>query len=230
MRQSPPSGDLEGRENNGKGKQTTRKRTGNAVLRVLNKTDKNADRNLMKFNQSKRTVLHPRHNHPTQQARQTWESCCTAHGTGFSNMPSWQRRPTVPWAALINTPQGIHRIRHLCSAPKATCESSTELPSPKQMDTVGQVPWGVTDGDREVAHEMSQKLRAEFTLAERTGWVERKVAAGTGWEGTAMVSSYLVSSREDKARLIITQQEKGQWSQIARWEIQTPTLDSSALS
>lgn len=56
-----------GRGNHEKGKQSICETTVNAILRVLNKPDKWADRNLMKFNQSKCTTLHLRHNHPTQQ-------------------------------------------------------------------------------------------------------------------------------------------------------------------
>lgn len=51
-------------------------------------------------------------------------------------------------------------------------------------------------------HNMSEKLRAEFSLPERMV-AAGKVAVGIGWGGTGTVSSYLIKRyREDSVRLI----------------------------
>jgi len=50
------------------GQTVNMKENRNAIRRVLNKLYKWAHRNLIKFKQSKCTILHLRHNHPTQQA------------------------------------------------------------------------------------------------------------------------------------------------------------------
>lgn len=191
------------------GKQSIHKRTGNAVLRVLIKPDKWADRNLIKFNQIKCTILHLRHKELTQQAgwsqldekqllawqERTWECYCTAHWPAFSNTPLTKKAKCIQSCTNKYIARRSREvILHLWSKLKATSKFNVEFSSTKQTDTPVR---GRGDGKGCGAQDVWETWRAKFNLSERTAW-EGKAAVGMGCGGTATVSCCLLSHREYK--------------------------------